>query len=54
MGLHSSKDPGSDFNEVRLINRTHVELGKKVIVTKEGGFRLFDYISKRAGPTVVD
>ena len=54
MGLYTSKHAGRDFTEVRHINRTHVELGKKVVVTKEGGFRLFDYIEENAGPTVVD
>ena len=54
MGLYSSKHAGRDFNEVRHINKTHVELGKKVVVTKEGGFRLFDYIEVNEGPTIVD
>ena len=39
---------------MRHINRTHVELGKKLVVNKEGGFRLFDYLSESGGPIIVD
>ena len=31
-----------------------MELGKKLVVNKEGGFRLFDYVSESGGPTTVD
>ena len=31
-----------------------MELGKKLVVNKEGGFRLFDYVSESGGPTTAD
>ena len=54
MGAFSSKRAGRDFTSVRHVNRTHVELGKKVVINKEGGFRLFDYVAESGGPTTVD
>ena len=53
MGGFGSKKAGRDFTEVRHINRTHVEIGRKAVYNKEGGFRLFDYVDETAGPTTI-
>ena len=53
MGGIGSKKAGRDFTEVRHINRTHVEVGRKSVYNKEGGFRLFDYVDETAGPTTI-
>ena len=45
---------GRDFNEIRHINKTHVELAKKMVVSKVGGFSFFNYVSEGGGTTYVD
>ena len=53
MGHSQSQQAGHDFNEVTHLNKTHVELAKRVVVNREAGFRLFDYVSESSGPTTI-
>lgn len=52
--LISSQSAGRDFTEVRHINKTHVELAKKQVISKIGGFNLINYVSEGGGTTFVD
>ena len=55
MGSSTSRQANPDFNEIKHINKTHVEFAKRLVVSKiYGGFSFFNYINENGGTTHVD